>query len=404
MTVVTEILNSLADVNKPQEKFLSVLFATMLVIHSAINFLSLSRHCDLSERTFRRQFRKDFDFAAFNLKAAEKAACSAPKAVAMDASFIKKSGKHTFGLDTFYNGVAQRAEKGLEVSLVALIETEANRSFALSAEQTPAAPPAAASETAQETRIDFYLLHFRRAARGFPASVRYTLVDGFYAKEKFVSGVCKEGLEVISRLRTDANLRFLYQGEQRGGRGRPRKYDGKVDFSQLERFDLVETDDSEQFSLYTQRVWAVSLKREIRVLVLVFNQKAKQRKVVLFSTDVELAAKEILRLYRSRFQIEFLFREAKQSAGLESCQARDGKALSFHFNAAFAAVNLARVIEAENKKPESEINVFSMKSIKQRLMNEHLLELFISRLDLDAKVIKNHPNYEKLRNYAVIST
>lgn len=58
----------------------------MLVVHSAINFLSLSRHSDLSERTFGRQFRREFDFAAFNRLSAEKAACSAPEAVACDAS------------------------------------------------------------------------------------------------------------------------------------------------------------------------------------------------------------------------------------------------------------------------------------------------------------------------------
>jgi len=33
-----------------------------------------------------------------------------------------------------------------------------------------------------------------------------------------------------------------------------------------------------------------------------------------------------------------------------------------------------------------------------------LLELFISKLELDPTVIKNHEQYEKLRNYAVIST
>ena len=127
MTAVTEILNGLSNVNKPQEKFLQVLFSTMLVIHSAINFLALSRYSAHSERSFRRQFRRDFDFAAFNRQVAEKARCSVVQAVACDACFIRKSGKQTFGLDKFYNGTTQRAEKGLEVSLVALIDTERNR-------------------------------------------------------------------------------------------------------------------------------------------------------------------------------------------------------------------------------------------------------------------------------------
>ena len=89
-------------------------------------------------------------------------------------------------------------------------------------------------------------------------------------------------------------MRFLYQGEQRGGSGRPRKYDGKVNLSDFERFEPVNSDEAADFSLYTQRVWAVSLKREIQVLVLVFKQKAaKERKLVLFSTDLQLAPEEI---------------------------------------------------------------------------------------------------------------
>jgi hypothetical protein len=162
MTVVTEILNGLPNINKPQQKFLQLLFSTMFAVHSAINFLSLSRYSGTSERTFRRGFRRAFDFLAFNLRCLEQTADFTPQAVALEASFIKKSGKRTFGLDKFWNGSHARAEKGLEVSLVALLDTAANRALALSAEQTPAQNTL--SVAAPETRIDFYLAHFRRAA------------------------------------------------------------------------------------------------------------------------------------------------------------------------------------------------------------------------------------------------
>lgn len=65
---------------------------------------------------------KTFDFAAFNLQTAEKAKLENPIAVAQDASFIKKSGKLTFGLAKFWNSADSHSEKGLEVSLIALIE------------------------------------------------------------------------------------------------------------------------------------------------------------------------------------------------------------------------------------------------------------------------------------------
>ncbi len=396
MTVVNQILSRLDNINKPQEKFLQILFATMLSVHSAINFLSLGRHSELSERTFRRQFRGDFDFPAFNRETIDQANCPPPLAFAQDASFIPKSGKHTFGLDKFWNGAHSRVEKGLELSLIAILDGNAAAAFALSAAQTP--PNLARSKGEPgKTRIDFYLEHLQATAAALPKSVRYGIFDGFYAKQKFVDGVCQLGFHLISRLRVDAHQKYLYTGEQKS-RGAKRKYDGKVQLSDLSRFASVPTTDRE-LALFTQVLWSVSLKRRVRVVVI----KAKKRRVSLFSTDLELAATEIVRLYRSRFWIEFLFRDAKQSAGLNDCQARDKKALEFHWNAAFACVNLARGV-AQPEKTANQALVFSMKSLKQRFFNERLLNMFISKLGLEQTTIKYQEHYENLKNYAVIST
>ena len=84
-------LDSLADLAKPQRKFLAVFLNTMLLIQSNINFLSLSRHSNLDEKTFRRNFRKPVDFAAFNRHIINQSVTAKPIALAQDASFIKKS-------------------------------------------------------------------------------------------------------------------------------------------------------------------------------------------------------------------------------------------------------------------------------------------------------------------------
>lgn len=52
---------------------------------------------------------------------------------------------------------------------------------------------------------------------------------------------------------------------------------------------------------------------------------------------------QILSFYKSRFQIEFLFRGAKQFTGLTHCQVRDEQKLDFHFNLSLAAINLVNV-------------------------------------------------------------
>ncbi|KAM3109123.1 hypothetical protein [Phormidesmis sp. 146-33] len=126
---------------------------------------------------------------------------------------------------------------------------------------------------------------------------------------------------------------------------------------------------------------------------------------MLFSTDVQQAVDQIYQFYKLRFQIEFLFRDAKQFTGLCDCQARNVRKLDFHFNAfnaSFTALNLAK-LEAAQASAGVQPLVFSMASIKRRALNDHLLERFISKLALSPTVIKSHPNYESLRSYGVIA-
>jgi len=64
---------------------------------------------------------------------------------------------------------------------------------------------------------------------------------------------------------------------------------------------------------------------------------------------LKLAGEKIVQYYRLRFQIEFLYRDAKQFTGLNSCQARSQNKLDFHFNASLTAVNLAKQDWLSNK-------------------------------------------------------
>jgi IS4 transposase len=115
-----------------------------------------------------------------------------------------------------------------------------------------------------------------------------------------------------------------------------------------------------------------------------------------------LEASTIYQYYKARFQIEFLFRDAKQFAGLSDCQARNKEAMHFQFNASVATVNLARILARQEKRTEGQF-IFSMASIKQRVFNEHLLNLIVSKLALDQTVVKNHPQFEYLRSYGAIA-
>jgi len=114
-------------------------------------------------------------------------------------------------------------------------------------------------------------------------------------------------LKQIGKLRHDANLRWLYKGDQKP-KGRPKCYDGKVNFDDLSRFELIDEIDS--VKLYTAIVNSARFKRDLRIVYLVKTVGKKLQTALLFSTDLELAAKDIYRFYKARFQIEFLFRDA----------------------------------------------------------------------------------------------
>ena len=93
----------------------------MLLVCGKVNFTNLSRYSELNEKTYRRQFSEDVDFARLNAGLIASALKPGQeRLLVMDSSFLRKSGKATFGLDRFWNGCNGRVERGLEVSLVSL--------------------------------------------------------------------------------------------------------------------------------------------------------------------------------------------------------------------------------------------------------------------------------------------
>ena len=53
------------------------------------------------------------------------------KIAAIDASFINKSGKHTEGLSMFWSGADGKSKKGLEMSLISIVDVNANTAYVL---------------------------------------------------------------------------------------------------------------------------------------------------------------------------------------------------------------------------------------------------------------------------------
>jgi hypothetical protein len=404
MTIVHDILKQMPGLGQPQRKFLATLFVTILVLRGRVNFRNLSRYCDYSERTIARQFRRPFDWPGFHQRVLMTALAPHAELIsAHDASFLAKSGKQTFGLGHFFNGCASRAERGLEISTLAVVDVTRRCAFTLASAQTP--PGEAATQAEPEaTRVDFYTQQLRAHRHRLPSRVKYHCVDGYYAKKKYIDEVVSLDLHAITKLRSDADCLFLYTGPHPKRRGARRTYDGKVNFQALHRFeDLGTRPEEPQVHLYTAVVWHKTLQRRLRVVVLLnLKDPAKPRFIVLGSTDPDLNGHKLIDLYVARFQIEFLFRDSKQFTGLLDCQARAEAALDFHFNASLATLNLVRAADLGMQQGQAP-HVFSMASWKQCQFNERLLDVFMEKFALDPTVVKNHACYDELRTYGAIA-
>ena len=323
----------------------------------------------------------------------------APRLIAFDPCFIPKAGKHTPELGYFWNGCHSRAEKGLEVSAFSVIDLAHHTGYALSVEQTPAPNT---RRTDEETLIDSYLAHLRRIAPYLHPAEQHVAVDGQLANQQWLEGIEAVGLHTIGKLRRDAKMRFFYTGPRRAkGSGRQKTYDGKVDWQDLSRFDYVTQQDG--FHLYTQRLNHVTFDRTLRVVVVLDRrQRNKTRYVLLFSTDLDLDPVTLFYMYKARFQIEFIFRDAKQFTGLADAQTRDPQRLRFHFNVALTTLNIAK-IEQRQAQSDDQPMVYSMASVKADYFNERFLHRIFSMSGWDWKQRKKSPLYQQLREYGRIA-
>jgi hypothetical protein len=339
--VLNSIFDKMPEITKCQRDFLQHLFSSLFAMQGRVNFTNLARYMPLHEQTLRRHFEKQLDWPLFNQSLIGGQPTS--QIGVFDCSFIPKSGKATFGLDRFWSSTHRRAQRGLEISVLGLIDLKSEQAWTLDVTQTP---PGLSCNPEGYSRVDFYLEQITDClAQLF--YIQHFVADGYYAKLKIFDTLTGLGKHVITRLRNDANLRYLSDGERKAGqKGPTARYAGKVDWQDVSRFDYVGAlEDKPEVVLYTQVLNSPHFKRDFRVVVLL-NTKTNQY-VVLASTDIEQSAHQIVAYYRLRFQIEFLFRDAKQFTGLCHCQARDENKLDFHFNMSLTAVNLAQLVMAQ---------------------------------------------------------
>lgn len=200
---------------------------------------------------------------------------------------MPKVGKKTSGFGWFWNGSTSRAAYGLEAAVTAITDVKSRNAMTLAIQQTivPSKQKAPSERTTKKatkksstesdelSRIDEYLRHIENVIPHLHIYERYWVVDDYFAKHKFIDKMQKLKQECITKLRVNANMTYLYTGEKRTGRGRPKIHDGKVEWKHLRSEVFERHQCADGTVLLTAIFYHQRLKCRLRVVVVEQSQK-----------------------------------------------------------------------------------------------------------------------------------
>jgi hypothetical protein len=399
-SLIAAILGNLSGINKWHKDFFIGTLLLFMTIKGRVNFTQMSRYSSSPEVRFRNMFKRVFDFASFNSTFITKH-CSDELLIGFDPSFLSKSGKYTPNVGYFYSGVAGMIKRGMELGCLAIIDVKQNTAYHLEAIQTPPVK----KDDAETGLIKHYCKIFSDRIDMLKSHSHILVVDGWFNKQKFVSAMMKLGLEVICRLRPDANLKYLYKGPKREGRGRPKKHAGKVDLNKIDMEQFEKSYEDSEKVIYEAVVYSVSLKINIKLAYTQYlNEKGDVTNTILyFSTNILRDGIQIVKYYKARFQMEFIFRDGKQFTGLSDCQARSEQKIYNHVNYAMTAVNVSKAIIRQGIQKDQPC-ICSIQDIKTELFNHFLLERIFINYDIDPKLQNNIELKRKILDFGKVAT
>ncbi|HEY5672059.1 MAG TPA: transposase, partial [Anaerolineales bacterium] len=298
-----------------------------------------------------------------------------------DESVVTKSGKKTHGLDYFFSGLLSKTVKGIAIFALSLVSVEERHSYPLQVEQVVRSEEEKAAAKARQKKRQAKKKSASKKKSGRPqgsknrdktqveltpelkriqkmvkkqlaslqnlVTVRYLALDGHFGNNNALQMVRQCGLQLISKLRHDAAVYFIYDGKQKRN-GPRKKYGQKINYQRIPEKYLVE--QSTQGDICTRIYQAVMLHPDFaQALNVVIITKTNLKtgafaNVNLFASDLELPYEKIIDLYSLRFQIEFNFRDAKQFWGLEDFMNVKEIPLTNAFNLALFMVNLSQVL------------------------------------------------------------
>ena len=310
-----EALKSVANIGKPFEKVFMDAMKLFMAIPGRINFLQMGRYGKFSEQTYRNHFvNESFDWFSFNEHLVKEHLPGTRKAIAVDPSYIPKSGKKTPWLGYFWSGCSGEYKRGLEIMGIGVIDVDNRECMTLGSVQSP---DTKTLDNIDKSLVDWYAGYLVSRREQIHRISNIVVADAFFSKS-----TCTEH-------------------------------------------------EVDKGKLYGLKAWSKALKRMVSLAVWYPDEDRTDKWQLYFSTDQNQSTLDVLEYYRTRFQLEFCFRDSKQYAGITNCQSTDFRKLAFHFNASLTAINIAKAACKRMGIP------YSISSCKSMIHNAYMLERFI---------------------------
>jgi len=308
-----------------------------------------------------------------------------------DETIVTKAGRQTYGLERFFSSLYGRPVPGLAFLSLSLISVKRRTSYPVMMEQVLKAdkpekkaakagkkqkrkrgrPKGSKNKNRRAVELSPYLQQIQKMIKelllllGLELRPVYCVLDGAFGNNYALQMVRQCSLHLISKLRYDAVLYFPYQGAQKKV-GARKKYGDKLTYARIPKGYLQETIIAEgiQTCIYQMVMWHKRFADPLNVVIIVKTKlnTQKEARVVLFSSDLDLAYHHLIDYYRLRFQIEFNFRDAKQFWGLEDFMNINQRPVYNAANLAMFMVNLSQVLLQQFRPVCPAFNVNDLKA------------------------------------------
>jgi hypothetical protein len=317
-----------------------------------------------------------------------------------DESVITKAGHATHGLDYFFSGLLNKVVPGLAIFTLSLVSVAERQAYPLQVEQVVRAEAEkAVAKVAKQKKQAKKDPAAPKKPRGRPKGsknrdktqvvlspelqrlqnmvknqlvllqnlvpVQYLALDGKFGNNAALQMTRRCDLHLISKLRYDAALHFVYAGPQKK-QGPQKRYGQKIDYRHIPAEYLVEqrTADGIETRIYQAQMLHQDFAQPLNVVIITKTilKTGAFANVNLFSSDLTLAYDKLIAFYSLRFQIEFNFRDAKQLWGLEDFMNVNEVPLTNALNLSLFMVNLSQVLLREFRKTHPESGLLDLKA------------------------------------------